>query len=192
MPVAAGPSCGAMRGSSSSSRVAARAQQLAARVAVGGARLSVATRQQPVLAARAVVPTSARMHGLAKFVSDVEQGQMKKDIIPMKVGMTVKVGVTVVESGKSRVQPYQGLIIAMHKNSLNSSITVRKVFQGVGVERVFPIHSPLIVIEEVPTAGVPRVRGGPHCPYSPALTPCLCAAPFPSRTAASRHLTSLI
>ena len=72
--------------------------------------------------------------------------------------MTVKVGVTVVEGAKTRVQPYQGLIIAMHKHALTSTITVRKTFQGVGVERVFPIHSPLVAIEPVQTAGVPRVR----------------------------------
>lgn len=46
----------------------------------------------------------------------------------------------------------------MHKHALASTITVRKTFQGVGVERVFPIHSPLVSIEPVPTAGVPRVR----------------------------------
>ena len=98
------------------------------------------------------------MHGLAKFVTQVEESQMKTDVIPLRVGMTVKVGVTVVEGTKTRVQPYQGLIIAMHKHSLNSTVTVRKTFQGVGVERVFPIHSPLITIAEVETAGVPRVR----------------------------------
>jgi large subunit ribosomal protein L19 len=98
------------------------------------------------------------MHGLAKYVEMVEKEQLKTNLPELKIGMTLKVGVTVVESGKSRVQPYQGLLIAMHKNGLNSTITVRKVFQGIGVERVFPIHSPLVTIDQVPTAGVPRVR----------------------------------
>lgn len=101
------------------------------------------------------------MHGLAKFVTAVEEAQMKKDLIPLRIGMTVKVGVTVVEGSKTRVQPYQGLIIAKHNHQLNSTITVRKTFQGVGVERVFPVHSPLITIEEVEQAGVPRVRSHP-------------------------------
>jgi ribosomal protein L19 len=48
---------------------------------------------------------------------------MKKDLPELKIGMTVKVGVTVVEGNKTRVQPYQGLIIAMHKHALNSTIT---------------------------------------------------------------------
>jgi large subunit ribosomal protein L19 len=98
------------------------------------------------------------MHGLQKFIDAVEKDQMKKDLPELKIGMTVKVGVTVVEGNKTRVQPYQGLIIAMHKHALNSTITVRKTFQGVGVERVFPVHSPLITVEPVVTAGVPRVR----------------------------------
>jgi large subunit ribosomal protein L19 len=100
------------------------------------------------------------MHGLQKFIDAVEKDQMKTDLPELKIGMTVKVGVTVVEGAKTRVQPYQGLIIAMHKHALNSTITVRKTFQGVGVERVFPVHSPLITVEPVVTAGVPRVRGG--------------------------------
>jgi large subunit ribosomal protein L19 len=101
------------------------------------------------------------MHGLQKFIDAVEKDQMKTDLPELKIGMTVKVGVTVVEGAKTRVQPYQGLIIAMHKHALNSTITVRKTFQGVGVERVFPVHSPLITVEPVVTAGVPRVRGAP-------------------------------
>lgn len=103
----------------------------------------------------------ARMHGLAKFVQAVEQEQLKTDLPVLKIGQTVKVGVTVKEGNKTRVQPYTGLIIAQHKNGLSSTITVRKVFQGVGVERVFPVHSPLLTIEPVVTAGEPRVRAWP-------------------------------
>ena len=82
---------------------------------------------------------------------------------------------------KTRVQPYQGLIIAMHKHALNSTITVRKTFQGVGVERVFPVHSPLITVEEVTTAGVPRVRA-PHGPQrAPGGAPGAAGAPAATR-----------
>jgi large subunit ribosomal protein L19 len=110
------------------------------------------------------------MHGLQKFIDAVEKDQMKKNLPELKIGMTVKVGVTVVEGNKTRVQPYQGLIIAMHKHALNSTITVRKTFQGVGVERVFPVHSPLITLEPVVSAGVPRVRArcGPAAMRWPA------------------------
>ena len=127
------------------------------------------------------------MHGLAKFVTQVEEAQMKTDVIPLRVGMTVKVGVTVVEGTKTRVQPYQGLIIAMHKHSLNSTITVRKTFQGVGVERVFPIHSPLITIAEVETAGVPRVRPKPS---AARVARALTSSRFRSYRSAARSCTT--
>ena len=82
---------------------------------------------------------------------------MKDDLIPFRVGMTVKVGVTVVEGGKSRVQPYEGIVIAIHRAGVATTITVRKSFQGYGVERIFPIHSPLCTFEEVRGAGKPVV-----------------------------------
>ena len=96
--------------------------------------------------------------GLAKFVERVNTPQMKDDLIPFRVGMTVKVGVTVVEGGKSRVQPYEGIVIAIHRAGVATTITVRKSFQGYGVERIFPIHSPLCSFEEIRGAGKPVVR----------------------------------
>jgi ribosomal protein L19 len=99
--------------------------------------------------------------GLTKFVERVNAPQMKDDLIPFRVGMTCKVGVTVVEGGKSRVQPYEGIIIAIHRAGVATTITVRKSFQGYGVERIFPIHSPLCTFEEVRGAGKPKVRVAP-------------------------------
>ena len=96
--------------------------------------------------------------GLAKYVERVDTPQMKDDLIPFRVGMTAKVGVTVVEGGKSRVQPYEGIVIAIHRAGVATTITVRKTFQGYGVERIFPIHSPLCAFEEVRGAGKPVVR----------------------------------
>jgi len=96
--------------------------------------------------------------GLLNLVKKIEDGEKKKDLIDFRPGLDVKVGVTVQEGNKSRVQYYQGTIIAIHKNGLSSSITVRKVVQGVGVERVFPMHSPLLTFEKVPGAGIPKVR----------------------------------
>ena len=95
---------------------------------------------------------------MAKFVERVNTPQMKDDLIPFRVGMTVKVGVTVVEGGKSRVQPYEGIVIAIHRAGVATTITVRKSFQGYGVERIFPIHSPLCSFEEIRGAGKPVVR----------------------------------
>ncbi|MCL2931200.1 MAG: 50S ribosomal protein L19 [Trichodesmium sp. MAG_R03] len=69
---------------------------------------------------------------------------LKKKIPLLYVGDTVKIGVKIIEGGKERVQPYEGTIIAMRNGGINETITVRRIFQGVGVERVFLIHSPRI------------------------------------------------
>jgi large subunit ribosomal protein L19 len=83
---------------------------------------------------------------------------MKSDLMEFRVGREITVGVQVIEGTKTRVQPYKGIIIAMHKNGLSSTVTVRKMVQGVGVERCFPLHSPLCTFEPVVTAGTPKVR----------------------------------
>ena len=70
--------------------------------------------------------------------------ELKKELPEIHVGDTVRVGVRIIESGKERVQPYEGTVIAKRNGSINETITVRKVFQGVGVERVFLLHSPRI------------------------------------------------
>ncbi|MBD0344548.1 MAG: 50S ribosomal protein L19, partial [Coleofasciculus sp. Co-bin14] len=59
-------------------------------------------------------------------------------------GDTVRVGVRIREGGKERVQPYEGTVIAKRNGGINETMTVRRVFQGVGVERVFLIHSPRV------------------------------------------------
>jgi large subunit ribosomal protein L19 len=60
------------------------------------------------------------------------------------IGDTVKVGVIIQEGGKERTQPYEGVVIARRNGGINETITVRRIFQGVGVERVFLLHSPRI------------------------------------------------
>ena len=60
------------------------------------------------------------------------------------MGDTVRVGVKIQEGNKERVQPYEGIIIATRNGGINETITVRRVFQGIGVERVFLLHSPKI------------------------------------------------
>ena len=65
------------------------------------------------------------------------------------VGDTVKVGVLIQEGNKQRVQPYEGIVIAQHRAGVSTTITVRKIFQGIGVERIFAIHSPWIQAIEI-------------------------------------------
>ncbi|NJN31242.1 MAG: 50S ribosomal protein L19 [Synechococcales cyanobacterium RM1_1_8] len=80
----------------------------------------------------------------AQLIRSIEEEQLKSDLPQINVGDTVRVGVRIREGEKERVQPYEGTVIAMRNGSINETITVRKIFQGVGVERVFLVHSPLI------------------------------------------------
>jgi large subunit ribosomal protein L19 len=80
----------------------------------------------------------------AQLIRSIEAEQLKSDLPQINVGDTVRVGVRIREGEKERVQPYEGTVIAMRNGGINETITVRKIFQGVGVERVFLLHSPLI------------------------------------------------
>lgn len=73
-----------------------------------------------------------------------EKEHMKRDIPDTPIGSTVKVHYRIIEGEKERIQIFEGIVIARKNAGLRSSITVRKVTAGVGVERVFPLHSPKI------------------------------------------------
>lgn len=138
--------------------IAQRVSFQAKPVAVARRRTST-TRTMPVVTARAMTGYAhTQRKGLTSFVERAERVQMKRDLIPFRVGMTVKVGVTVIEGDKKRVQPYEGVVIGIHRQGLSTSVTVRKSAAGFGVERCFPVHSPLCTFEEVRGAGKPVVR----------------------------------
>ena len=82
--------------------------------------------------------------------------ELSKVLPEIYVGDTVRVGVRIKEGAKERVQPYEGTVIAMRNGGINETITVRRVFQGVGVERVFLIHSPRIATVQVMRRGKVR------------------------------------
>jgi large subunit ribosomal protein L19 len=86
----------------------------------------------------------------------LEREQMRMDLPVFKAGDTVKVHVKIKEGEKERVQVFQGIVISKRKGRTNASFTVRKVSYGVGVERIFPLHSPVIDKIEVISQG--RVR----------------------------------
>ena len=93
------------------------------------------------------------------LISKLEEKQIKTDLPNIGVGDTVKVGVLIQEGNKERIQPYQGTVIAQHRAGMNTTITVRRIFQGIGVERVFTIHSPCVKeIEIVRRAKVRRSK----------------------------------
>ncbi len=78
------------------------------------------------------------------IIDELEKPYMEKEVPEVNPGDTVKVFVRIVEGNKERIQAFEGTIIKKHGAGINKTITVRKVFQGVGVERVFLIHSPRI------------------------------------------------
>ncbi len=90
------------------------------------------------------------------IIKKIEKEQMRMDMPDFEAGDTVKVYVKIKEGEKERIQVFQGVVIGRRKGTTNASFTVRKVSYGVGVERIFPLHSPLIDKVEVVAKG--RVR----------------------------------
>lgn len=74
----------------------------------------------------------------------VEREQLRTDLQDFKVGDTVRVHVKIVEGEKERIQPFEGVVIRKKGGGIRSSFTVRKISYGIGVERIFPLHSPRI------------------------------------------------
>ena len=92
----------------------------------------------------------------SNLIKDFEREQLKKQLPEIYVGDTVKVGVKITEGNKERVQPYEGVVIAKRHGGLNQTITVRRIFQGIGVERVFMLHSPQVASLKVERRGKVR------------------------------------
>jgi len=79
-----------------------------------------------------------------KIINSIEKSYLREDIPNIEVGDTIKIGVLIKEGNKERVQFSEGVIIATHKAALNTTITLRRIFQGIGVEKVYLVHSPRI------------------------------------------------
>jgi len=86
----------------------------------------------------------------------VEREQLRTDLPDFRVGDTVKVHVKIVEGEKERIQPFEGVVIRKKKGGIRSTFTVRKISYGIGVERIFPIHSPRIDRIDVVSRGEVR------------------------------------
>ncbi|MGC8490630.1 MAG: 50S ribosomal protein L19 [Syntrophobacteraceae bacterium] len=86
----------------------------------------------------------------------IEIDHMRFDIPAYRIGDTVKVHVKIREGDKERIQVFEGIVIRTHRAKMGATITVRKVSYGVGVERIFPIHSPQVEKIEILRRG--RVR----------------------------------
>ena len=86
----------------------------------------------------------------------VEKTQMRTDLPSFRPGDTVRVHVKIEEGDKYRIQVFEGVVVSLKRNRLSSTFTVRKVSSGYGIERIFPLHSPIIEKLEVVKSGKVR------------------------------------
>jgi large subunit ribosomal protein L19 len=92
----------------------------------------------------------------SKLLQVVAESQLRTDLPDFRPGTTVRVNVKIKEGEKSRIQAFEGLVIQRKGSGIAETFTVRKISNGVGVERIFPIHSP--VIESIDVLRVGKVR----------------------------------
>jgi len=103
-----------------------------------------------------MVSATTQTLSASNLIKEFENEQLKKELPEIYVGDTVKVGVKITEGNKERVQPYEGVVIAKRHGGINQTITVRRIFQGIGVERVFMLHSPQVASLKVERRGKVR------------------------------------
>jgi large subunit ribosomal protein L19 len=90
------------------------------------------------------------------LIEEIEKSKLKEELPSYKSGDSVKVNVNVSEGNRERIQAFEGVIIATNGVALNKTITVRKLSFGVGVERIFPVHAPVVDSIEVVRKGKVR------------------------------------
>ncbi len=95
------------------------------------------------------------MHFMANLIDQID-AQSFKDVPEFRAGDTVKVHVNIVEGNRSRIQVFQGIVLGRQGDGVRETFTVRKISFQVGVERTFPVHSPIIDKIEVVSRGVVR------------------------------------
>ncbi|MEJ6950476.1 50S ribosomal protein L19 [Natronospora cellulosivora (SeqCode)] len=79
---------------------------------------------------------------MSNIIKDIENSQLRDDIPEFNAGDTLKLMIKVVEGGKERLQPYEGVVIKRQGGGARETFTIRKISHGVGVEKTFPVHSP--------------------------------------------------
>ena len=90
------------------------------------------------------------------LIQELNKERLANEVTPVKVGDTVRVHVKVKEGSRERIQVFEGTVIAKKHGGINETITVRRISYGVGVEKVFPVHSPSIDKIEVVRSGAVR------------------------------------
>lgn len=91
-----------------------------------------------------------------QLINAVKKNYMKNDVPEFRAGDTVRVHVRIKEGEKERIQIFEGLVIYRHGGGISATFTVRKISSGVGVEKIFPVHSPMIAKIEVVRLGKVR------------------------------------
>ena len=91
-----------------------------------------------------------------QLINAVTKNYMKNDVPEFRAGDTVRVHVRIKEGEKERIQIFEGLVIYRHGGGISATFTVRKISSGVGVEKIFPVHSPMIAKIEVVRLGKAR------------------------------------
>lgn len=89
-------------------------------------------------------------------LESIERSALRRDLPPFRAGDTVKVSVRVKEGDKERIQVFQGVVIKRHRGGASATFTVRKISNGVGVERIFPVESPAVDKVEILARGFVR------------------------------------
>ena len=106
------------------------------------------------------------------IIQKIEDRALRKDLPAFRVGDTLRFQVKVVEGEKERIQPFEGIVIKINRGGNRATFTVRKVSYGIGVERIFPLHSPRIEKIQVLSHGhVRRAQARTTCANSRARPP---------------------
>lgn len=93
------------------------------------------------------------------LIQQIENYQIKKNLPKIEVGDIAKIGIIIQEGNKQRVQPFEGTVIAKINTGINSAVNIRRIFQGVSIERIFLLHSPSIQnIEIIRNSKVRRAK----------------------------------
>jgi large subunit ribosomal protein L19 len=120
------------------------------------AAAATAVQEKPAAAKAGATKATTGKLSAQDLIRAFEAEQLKDELPEIYVGDTVKVGVRIREGNKERIQPYEGVVIAKRHGGLNETITVRRIFQGIGVERVFMLHSPQVASVKVERRGKVR------------------------------------
>ena len=86
---------------------------------------------------------------MQQLIAEITKGQLKTDLPSFRPGDTLRVHVKVVEGTRERIQLFEGVVIKRRGGGISETFTVRKISYGVGVERIFPVHSPMVAKIEV-------------------------------------------